>query len=102
MLKTLNEGYKVLQLQGQSLHPLQALYWVARGNAAVLGLKDRIGTLDAGSEADIVVLNARATDAIALRMDRADSLAEELFVLQMMGDDRAIADVYVAGTPAKR
>ncbi len=101
MLQTLNEGYKVLQLQGQSLHPLQAFHWATRGNATVLGLEDKIGTLDAGTEADIVVLDSRSTEAMALRMERAGSLAEELFILQMMGDDRAIAEVYVAGVPRK-
>lgn len=101
MLQTLNEGYKVLQLQGQSLHPLQAFHWATLGNATVLGLEDKVGSLDAGTDADIVVLNARSTDAMALRMDRAESLPEELFILQMMGDDRAIDEVYVAGEPSK-
>jgi guanine deaminase len=101
MLRTLDEGYKVLQLRGQSLHPLRAFDWITRGNACVLGLEDRIGTLEAGTEADVVVLDARATPAMALRMARASSLAEELFVLQIMGDDRAIDEVYIAGRPAK-
>ena len=70
-------------------------------DAEVLGLADRIGTLDAGSEADIVVLDTRATDAMALRAERAGTLAEELFILQVMGCDRAIAEVYVAGAPQK-
>ena len=102
MLQTLNEGYKVLQLQGQALHPLRAFHWATRGNAEVLGLADRIGTLDAGSEADIVVLDSAATEAMALRTERAGTLAEELFILQVMGCDRAIAEVYVAGTAQKR
>jgi guanine deaminase len=101
MLQTLAEGYKILQLRGQRLHPLRAFHWITRGNAVALGLADRIGTLDAGTEADIVVLNARATDAMALRMERAETLSEELFVLQVMGDDRAIAEVYVAGRAQK-
>lgn len=101
MLQTLNEGYKILQFQGQVLHPLQAFHWATRGNACVLGLEDRIGTLAPGTEADVIVLNARSTPAMALRMDRAESLAEELFVLQIMGDDRAIEEVYVSGTPSK-
>jgi len=101
MLATLNEGYKVLQLQGQRLHPLRAFHWITRGNAAVLGLEDRIGTLQAGSEADIVVLDSRATPAMALRMARAQTLAEELFILQIMGDDRAVVQTYVAGAPRK-
>jgi guanine deaminase len=34
-------------------------------------------------------------------METVESLAEELFVLQTMGDDRAIAEVYIAGIAAK-
>lgn len=102
MLQTLNEGYKVLQLQNQKLHPLAAFDWITRGNAEVLGLSDQIGTLAAGSDADIVVLNARATHAMDLRMQRAETLSEELFILQMLGDDRAIAETYLAGTAQKK
>ena len=102
MLQTLNEGYKILQLQNQKLHPLRAFHWITRGNAEVLGLSDKIGTLAAGSDADIVVLNARATPAMELRMQRAETLSEELFILQMLGDDRAIEDTYVAGKSMKR
>ncbi|TVP73794.1 MAG: guanine deaminase, partial [Rhodobacteraceae bacterium] len=97
MLQTLAEGYKVLQLQGQRLHPYRAFHWITRGNAVALGLEDRIGTLEAGSEADLVVLNARATPAMALRMERARGLMDELFTLQVMGDDRAVVQTYVAG-----
>ncbi len=99
MLQTLNEAYKVLQLQGQALHPFAAFDWITRGNAETLGLVSKIGTLDVGSEADIVVLDARATPAMALRMARAETLAEELFVLMMMGDDRAVSQTYVDGNP---
>ncbi len=102
MLQTLNEGYKILQLQSQKLHALRAFHWITRGNADVLGMADKIGTLDAGTEADIVVINACATPAMSVRMDRAETLMEELFVVQMMGDDRAIAQTYVAGVPQKR
>ncbi len=101
MLQTLNEGYKILQLQEQSMHPLQAFDWITRGNACVLGLEHCIGTLEIGTEADIVVLNSRATPAMALRHDRASCLSEELFILQIMGDDRAVAEVYVAGEPCQ-
>ncbi|MCG7628064.1 guanine deaminase [Epibacterium sp. MM17-32] len=101
MLQTLNEGYKILQLQNQKLHPLRAFHWITRGNAEVLGQVDQIGTLDAGTEADIVVLNAKATPAMALRAEAATSLSEELFILQMLGDDRAVAETYVAGEAMK-
>lgn len=101
MLQTLNEGYKILQLRGQKLHPLAAFQWATRGNALALGMADRIGTLDPGSDADLVVLNVNATPAMALRAERAETLAEELFILQIMGDDRAVAQTYVAGKPVK-
>ncbi|TLP44967.1 guanine deaminase [Cohaesibacter sp. CAU 1516] len=102
MLQTLNEGYKVLALRGQKLHPYRAFYWMTLGNAVALGLEDRIGTLVAGSEADITVLDARSTPAMALRMETCQSLAEELFILQIMADDRAIAQTYIAGEAQKK
>ncbi len=101
MLQTLNEGYKVLQLRGQRLHPLAAFYWITRGNAKALGLETKIGSLEAGLEADFVVLDARATPAMALRSQRAQSLSEELFILQILGDDRAVKQTYIAGQPQK-
>ena len=97
MLRTLDEGYKVLALRGQKLDPLTAFWWVTRGNAEALGLADTIGTLAPGTEADIVVLDARATPAMALRAETIETLAEELFLLETLGDDRAIAATYVAG-----
>lgn len=99
MLQTMNEGYKILQLRGQKLHPFAAFHWATRGNARALGLEDEIGTLAPGTMADLVVLDSRATPAMALRMARAETLAEELFILQILGDDRAIAQTYVAGQP---
>lgn len=101
MLRTLDEGYKVLQMQRQRLHPLITFYWATLGNAKALSLSDRIGTLDVGTDADLVVLNSRATPTMALRMETATSLSEELFVLQTLGDDRAVVETYVAGKASK-
>ena len=100
MLQTMAEAYKVLQLQSQNLTPLMSFYMMTRGNAEALTLTDRIGTLEAGTDADICVLDSRATPSMALRMEAAETLSEELFVLQTMGDDRSVAAVYVAGEPA--
>jgi len=97
MLRTLDEAYKVLQLRNQVLNPLKSFYMMTLGNARALKLEHKIGTLEQGSEADIVVMDARATAAMALRMETVNTLPEELFVLQTMGDDRAVAAVYVAG-----
>ncbi len=97
MLKTLDEAYKVLQLRNQILSPLQSFYMMTLGNARALSLEEKIGSLEPGSEADVVVLDARATPAMALRMETVENLSEELFVLQTMGDDRSVSSVYVAG-----
>jgi guanine deaminase len=102
MLQTANEAYKVLQMGGQSWPAAQAFYQMTLGNARALGLEDRIGAIRTGLEADIVVLDARATPAMAHRMESvAGDIAEELFILMMMGDDRAVSQTYVAGRPAK-
>jgi guanine deaminase len=101
MLRTLDEGYKVLQLQGERMTPLESFYRMTLGNALALGLDDRIGTLEAGSDADLVVLDSSATPAMALKMEVVKTLAEELFLMQTMGDDRTIAETYVAGRAVK-
>ena len=101
MLRTMDEAYKIQQLLGERLNPLESYYHMTLGNARSLSLADRIGTLDVGSDADIVVLNAAATPAMALKMEVVKTLPEELFLLQTMGDDRAIVETYVAGVAAK-
>lgn len=101
MLRTMDEAYKVLQLQNQNLNPLSSFYMMTRGNAEALSLVNDIGTLQPGTCADICILNAKATPGMALRMETISTLSEELFVLQTMGDDRSVAEVYVFGKPSK-
>jgi len=101
MLRTLDEGYKILQLRGQRLTPFNSFYMMTLGNARALSLEGTIGTIAPGCSADLVVLDSAATPAMALRMQTATQLVEELFLLQTLGDDRAIAEVYVAGAQAK-
>ncbi|MFB2550564.1 guanine deaminase [Ensifer soli] len=101
MLRTLDEAYKIQQLLGERLNPFESWYWMTRGNAEALSLADRIGTLDAGTDADLVVLDMAATPAMALKAEVVSSLSDELFLLQTMGDDRAVAETYVAGRPMK-
>ena len=101
MLRTMDEGYKVIALIGEKLNPLAAFWQITRGNAEALSIGDRAGTLEVGSDADLVVLDSGATPAMQLRSERIETLAEELFLLQTLGDDRAVREVYVAGRPAK-
>lgn len=97
MLRTMAEAYKVLQLQGQSLSAFAALHAITRGNAAALGLDHLIGSFEPGREADVVVLDTGATRAMAHRMETVRDLAEELFVLVTLGDERNVAATYVMG-----
>ncbi|MHA6691137.1 guanine deaminase [Devosia sp. A449] len=101
MLRTLDEGYKVLQLRGQRLNPFASFYMATLGNARALSLEGTIGAIAPGNAADLVVLDAAATPAMALRHATVTGLAEELFLLQTLGDDRSIAEVYVAGARVK-
>ena len=101
MLRTMDEGYKVIALNGHRLDPLVSFWQITLGNACALSLRERIGTLEPGSDADLVVLDASATPAMRLRMETVETLAQELFVLQTMGDDRAVKEVYVGGVAAK-
>ena len=96
MLATLREAYKVCQLRGEALDPFRALHLATAGGAAILGLSDRIGSLEPGMEADFLVLDPASTPLLARRTARGD-LAERLFALQMLGDDRAVHSTYVSG-----
>ena len=101
MLRTLDEAYKVSQMRRQRMTPLASFHWATRGNALALGMADRIGTLEVGTDADLVVLDARATPAMRMRAETIRSLSEELFLIQALGDDRAVAETYVGGKPMK-
>jgi guanine deaminase len=101
MLRTMDEAYKIQQLLGERLNPLESFYLMTRGNAEALSMAERIGTLEPGTDADLVVLNAASTPAMRLRMETVKTLGEELFLLQTMGDDRAVVETYVAGKAMK-
>ncbi len=67
------------------------------GNARLLGFETDAGSLDAGKYADLVVLDPQATPIMAERHQLSKSLHDVLFALMIMGDDRAVAQTYVAG-----
>ncbi len=97
ILATLNEGYKVAQLQQQKLSPLEGFYLATLGGAQSLSLADRIGNFLPGKEADFIVLDPKATAISKLRLDKSQTLEEMLFALMILGDDRNIKATYVAG-----
>ena len=101
-LQSLNEAYKVLQLQGQKLDPFKAFYLATLGGARSLYLDDRIGSLRAGKEADFVVLDYEATPLVSYRLKHSKSLEETLFALMILGDDRVVKETFSAGASVHR
>jgi guanine deaminase len=97
MLATMSEAYKVAQLEGHPIDAVEAFFLATLGGARALALDDRIGTLAAGREADMVVLDPNATPLLAFRNGRSRSIRETLAVLSTLGDDRAVRATYVAG-----
>jgi len=97
MLQTLNEAYKVAQMAGQNLSPFQAFYLATLGSARSLYLDQRLGNLEPGRDADFVLFDLAATPLMARRMEKTSGLAERLFALMMLGDDRAVRESHVAG-----
>ncbi len=100
MLRTMAAAYEIGQLRGTPLHPSQLLWLATAGSAKALRMDDRIGTIAPGMEADLVVLDLASTPAIAQRSERAADLWEALFPTIMMGDDRAVTEVWIGGRKA--
>ena len=96
-LQTIQEAYKVQQLQGNKLSAFEALYHATLGGANALDLADKLGNFNIGKEADFVVLDLNPTALQQLRQSKARGLEDSLFALMMMGDDRNIHCTYVYG-----
>jgi guanine deaminase len=102
LLQTANEAYKVVQLQGQKLSSFQALFLATLGGARALSLDDKLGNFDIGKEADFIVLDPKATPAMALRnsdfpVKTLEDIADKAFAIMIMGDDRTIEATYIMG-----
>jgi guanine deaminase len=82
---------------GMSLAP-EHLWWQhTAGAAAALDLGGKVGNLLPGCEADFVVLNPKATPLLARRTAQTQTLAEWLFALIVLGDERLISHTVVQG-----
>jgi guanine deaminase len=101
-LQSLNEAYKVMQLQGKKLDPFKSLYLATLGGAHALYLDDKLGNFLPGKDADFLVLDYNATPLMSYRMQQARSLDEKLFALTMLGDDRAVKETFAAGVSVHR
>ncbi|PZQ46870.1 MAG: guanine deaminase [Rhodovulum sulfidophilum] len=96
-LRSLDEAYKVVALSGAKLDAVRGFWLATAGGAKALYLDDRLGRIAPGYEADLVVLDPKATPFMAFRTEYCRSIEELLFAFMIMGDDRAIRKTYVAG-----
>lgn len=99
MLSTMREAFKVCQLKRQPVRVETLFYLATMGAAQALGLGSYIGDFSVGKEADFVVYDRQATPLLARRLSYCQSLSAQLFVMMMLGDDRAIARVHLMGQP---
>ena len=102
IFQTMNDAYKISQLQGQSLSSLKAFYLATLGGAISLSLEDKVGNFEVGKEADLVVIDTKVTPLLKLRNagnnpDSLTDIVDELFTLMILGNERAIKATYVAG-----
>lgn len=97
MLQTMGEAYKVSQLNSFSLSGPHAFYLATRGGARALHLDDKVGSIEPGREADLVVLDLHSTPLIDYRMKYCQDISEALFIQMTLADDRAVLATYIDG-----
>ncbi|WP_188150523.1 guanine deaminase [Teredinibacter waterburyi] len=97
LFRTMDEAYKVQQLQGCNLAPMQALYMATLGGAKALDLESKIGNFAAGKEADFTLLDLHATPLLKFRTAHCKNIEELVFVLNTLGDDRLIEKTFALG-----
>ncbi len=97
MFHTMNEAYKVARMKGSYLPAARMFYLATLGAARGMGLEGTIGNFAAGTEADFIVIDPKATPLLARRSGECEQLEELLFALALLGDDRAIGATYSGG-----
>ncbi len=102
LLDMMGEAYKVGQLCGETLDPMHAFYLATLAGAKALRIDDKVGNLCPGKEADFLVLDLAATPLLARRTAGAGAIAEKIFILSILGDDRVVERTYLAGKLAHR
>ena len=98
MFRTMDALYKVARLGGSHVSALRMFYFATLGGARAMGLEGTIGNFMPGTEADFLILDARATPLLARRSAQSETLEELLFALALLGDDRSVEATHVAGS----
>ncbi|MCU0929243.1 MAG: guanine deaminase [Burkholderiaceae bacterium] len=98
MLRTMAAAYQVQALQGVRLTAWKALHAATRGAAQALHLGHEIGSLDVGCTADLAVWDWAVGPVATHRDALARTLHERVFAWMTLGDERNLAQTFVAGT----
>jgi len=99
LIRTLAAAYQHSQLAGRPLAPLRMWYLATLGGATALRLDGLIGSFAPGREADCVVIDWHAIPELDWRVAEASGLAERMFALAMLGDERCVHATYILGQP---
>jgi guanine deaminase len=99
--QTMNEAYKVAQLRGERVSPVQLFSLATASAAEALGFSN-LGRLEAGYGADYQVINSQARGILHRHLDLATSPEERLAALIHFADDRSLTELRVAGREVYR
>lgn len=99
--RNLADAYKVQAMAGERLTAWKALHAATRGAALALGLGDEIGSLEAGTMADVCVWDWASGPVAERRLDVARALHEKVFAWMTLSDERNLVAAYVAGVPRR-
>ena len=102
MFRTMGAAYGIQQLGGYSLSTFESFYCATLGAARSLRLDGEMGTFLPGRYADFIVVDYLSTLPQQLRAEYLSrrnqwDIAQKLFGLQVMADDRAVRATYVSG-----
>ncbi|MGL5682529.1 MAG: guanine deaminase [Marinifilaceae bacterium] len=95
--RQLNEAYKVSMLFQKNLSALHSFYLATRGGAEALHLEKSLGSIEPGFDADIAVLDLKASEFMEWRMQFTKDIFDKLFVLQTLALDNMNKATYVYG-----
>lgn len=100
MLRTADEAYKVAQMSGNPVTPLQLFYEMTLGGARALSMQEYVGNFEVGKEADFSVMDLAASALLERRVSVANTFEEKLFAMIVLGDDRCTRATYLMGEQA--
>ncbi len=98
--EALNQAHRAITQQGAPFSALKGFYLATLGSAHALELQNQLGNLDAGKEADFVVLDLEANAGLKVGVSQAQSVEDKLLALMTKADKRVVRATNVAGKHA--